>query len=55
MIAHKIAHHVCPHVVSNNDLVLVYAQNHEDLGTWKFDSMWCGPRHGVPYDADNDP
>jgi hypothetical protein len=42
-IAHKTTHHKCPYVVPNNDLVLVSYQNHKDLGTWKFGSMWHGP------------
>jgi len=42
-IAHETTHHKCPCVVPNNDLVLVSYQNHKDLGTWKFGSMWHGP------------
>jgi len=34
---------VCPRVVPDSDLVLVYDQNHEYLGTWKFNPMWRNP------------
>jgi hypothetical protein len=42
-MAHQIVHHICPHVVPDSDVVLVFYQNHEDLGTWTFNYIWHGP------------
>ena len=32
-----------PRSFSEGDLVLVYDQRHDDMGTGKFQSMWLGP------------
>lgn len=41
LLAHETTDLLIHQVVPDNDMILGFYWNHQDLKTWKFNSMWC--------------